>query len=160
MGTYATTSDVAALLPGRTIDGTSDPTLTEVGAWVDQAEDRIEGEVEYAGITSDGVVTNARGVSYLKEVVSKGVAATFLEAKSAGSELNEEDRRLAEQYRAYWNEFLVIIDEEPKKAATLLGHGQSSGDRGVFRSHVQDNTTSKSVSNGDFDAKFGKDDEP
>lgn len=156
MPAYSTTADVEARLSGRDITADSSPNVTEVTAWISEAEARLNNELAAAGFVVP--VTDANGILVVKDVVVSRVAARVSRAYAtidATADITEAKDLIKE-----WDDFLAEVRSSPARIATLIGQPfGSAADRGNLRTYTRDNSTGKSVGNGDFDPIFRKDDD-
>lgn len=157
MAIYGSAAGVASRLPGRTISATSDPTDTEVTAWLDQAESRLGRELVAIGLAIPVVGTDP--VNIVKDVVESRAAYRWLSGAGALA-ASQEDVQLKADLKKEWDDFLLKIAAEPGKVATLLGQGAgSSGGPSQLRSYATDNTDGKSIDAGDFPVRMTLDED-
>lgn len=157
MGNYAATADVSALV-GRTIDTTSVPTAAQTLTSIGDIEADLDGELAAIDLTTP--ITGASPILICKRAVAHAAAAQFLRNKDSVTDTAESVAQI-EAFQAIYDKFVKDIRENPSLVASKLGQAYgSTANRGVFRSHITDNSHSKSVADGDFDPVFSKDDEP
>lgn len=154
MGNYVSAiGTVSAKVPKRTIDGSSDPTSTEVLVWVDDVEAIADGYLAAAGISPP--VTSTRGIKILRGLVATRVAGMV---ERAYSSIRNEGDEVGADRKDEFDEFFDRVRADPAWAKGVLGIDTGTTASGL-RAYVTDNTDSKTVSAGDFDPEFGKDDE-
>lgn len=151
MGDYAAIGDITARLPQRTIDGSSQPTQTQVEGWIDQIEALVNGHLEASGIST--AVTASRGIVLLRGFVADRVSARV---ERAFASIRNEETDIGADARDALDDFLLIVQRDPARAKAMLGvdSGTSSSN---LRAYVTDNDDSKTISGGDFDPEFEKD---
>lgn len=122
---YATTSDVAARVGTFTIDGSSQPTTTEVGDFLDERSGQIDAVLSSAGV-SVPVTSPSSFTNYLRGLEAAGATADALAVKfpdgsGAGS---------VEETIAYW---LKVWDDGMAglKNGSLIPDGVSQTDAGL-----------------------------
>jgi hypothetical protein len=156
MGNYASTSDVQARLPGRTLSVSSKPTLAQVSDWIDEAEALIDGAL--AGYTSltVPVTSPARALKILKSwalLYAEGHTRMAF-ASGGGDGTNDDGKDSVAQFEAK----LEWIRQNPVAAESALTSGAAASSTRRLRGHVLDNADGKTVSNGDFAPTFTRDD--
>lgn len=150
MGTYASTSDVTARLPGRTFGASTSPSTTDISGWIDTAEARLESALASVGITVP--VTATRGIEVLKELaidyaegrVRRGLA-------SAGGDADNED---GQDLITRFNDAIASIEGNPAGWSAIVEGGSASDTTRRVRSHTLDHPDGSTVSAGDFDPVF------
>ena len=148
----ATYLDVQARIPYRTIDASSPPTQSQVGAWVEEAEARINNALRAGGMAAP--VANAEGAEQLKALsIDYGEGRTRIAYASAGGDGgNDDGKDLIEQF----GNVIDNILEHPARWSAMLQGGDASDATRRLRSHVLDHPDGHTVGAGDFDPAFTK----
>ncbi len=151
--TYAVVTDVEARLPGRpTFDGTSQPTVTAVGDWVDIAEGRIEAVL--LAIQATVPVTNARGILVMKDLaLYYAVGLTEAALASAGG---DGSNVAGQEKLQYFEDTLKAWAADPSGTSAMLEGGSASDSTRRVRSHLTDHPDGQTVAAGDFAPTFNK----
>lgn len=150
MGTYATTAHVESRTPGRTLNATSKPTTVEVDIWIDEAEAELTATLKAAQCTTP--ITDPDGVEIMRKWVCwYAVGMTKKAWAGSAADGNEDGEIEITRFEA----LIVSISNDHAYYCALLG-GSGSGHRHV-RSHVLDNSDSKTIADGDFDPVFEMD---
>jgi len=150
--TWAAASDVSARLTYETIDGSSNPTQTQVEAWIDEAEARIRVILRAAGIGTTYSDTDT--VNVLTHHVTDYVEGRVLLAWSSGAG-GEADREAGEALIAKFDGFLEDVRSNPIQfGSELAATGDVADAIQSVRSHILDNDDSLTVSDSDFAPKF------
>lgn len=152
MPTWAAASDVSARLTYETIDGSSNPTQTQVEAWIDEAEGRIRVILRAAGIGTTYSDTDT--VNVLTHHVTDYVEGRVLLAWSSGAG-GEQDREAGEVLIVKFDAFLEEVRANPIQfGSELAATGDVSDSIQMVRSHVLDNEDSLTIADSDFAPKF------
>lgn len=152
MGTYASTSDIAARLPYRTIDSNSKPTSTQVGQWITEAEAMLTAALDTCQITTP--VTNSNGIELLKSWACDYAEGRtrMAYANSGGDGGNDDGKDLIENFK----ELIDKILDNPTMYSAMFNAGDAEASSRRVRGYVLDNDDSVSISNGDFEPTFTK----
>jgi hypothetical protein len=149
VATYATSANAVSRLAGRTVDGSSKPTLTEVGEWVDEGEALILGALSSGGAAT--AYTNANGLKILRSWICDYAEGRIRQAWVAAIGGGEDDGiALLERFYTRLDE----IANNPSRYESMLAGGGSSESSSRVRSHVINNADGKTIANGDFDPVF------
>jgi len=152
---YAATADIQARIPSRTIGASTEPSTTQVGLYITDAEAKINGALRAAGITTP--VEDTDGV----EIITAWVA-TYCEGRArmawaagAGDGDNDDGKDMVD----WFNNVLIqdILDKPTKYELMLTGSGSSSVQ---LKSYILDNNDDKTIDGGDFDPIFDTDTAP
>jgi hypothetical protein len=147
VGSYASTSDIAARLSGRTISTTSKPTTAQTSAWIDEAEAQIEGALASIGMTVP-VASPARALVILRAwTLLYAEGHTRMAFASAGGDgTNDDGKDMLEQFYAR----LDFIRTNPTATESMLSDGSPGDSARRMRGYVTDNDDDKSIGNDDF----------
>jgi hypothetical protein len=154
VATYANVGDVRGRIPYRTIDATSQPSEVQVEKWIDEAGARAEGTLLAAGIS---IPTAAGPRLILKNyIVDYAEGRTRMAyAASGGDGGNDDGKDLVESFK----EWILDIAEDSQRWAAIFGSGSVDSDALLLRSHVTNNPDGESISDGDFDPVFTRDEQ-
>lgn len=152
MPTWAAATDIQARLTYETIGASTNPSTTQVEAWIDEAEARIRGVLRAAGLST--TYSDTDSVNILTHHVSDYVEGRVRLAWGSGTggvDDTEAGERLIEKFDAF-------IAELRTGGIQLGSELDPSGDVAdaiqLTRSHITDNEDGLTVDNGDFDPKF------
>lgn len=122
MGNYASSSDVGALVPYRTIGASSQPTTTQVSSWIDEAEAELDGVLAAQGLSTP--LSGTGPIRIAKSWVSEYVAGRVLRAyaTAGGDPTNEQGRTEIEQWRLRMKE----IAADGSRFGSILGQGSAA----------------------------------
>lgn len=134
MGNYATTAtNVAPLVPYRTIGASTSPSTTTVDSWIEEAEAELDGILSAQGLSVPLSGTNpiriARG--WVAEYVAGRVMRAY--ATAGGDPANEQGRTEIEAWRLRMKEIAMDASRfgaqlgQGTSATTLTSYAQSSG---------------------------------
>lgn len=149
MSNWAAVSDVQARLTYETISASSNPTTTEVQAWLDEGEAFIVLELRAAGIATTYTDTDTTNVltSYAADYATGHTKRAW--ASAAGNSDNEDGQIELDRFEA----FLERVRNNPIAFGEALSASGSVADSIQHaRSYTTDNPDSKTVANGDFAA--------
>ncbi|MAB56166.1 MAG: hypothetical protein CL524_01315 [Aequorivita sp.] len=150
MGTYVSTSQLAAHMPYRTFDSNTSPSTTDLGNWIDEAEAVLEGTLNAAQISTP--ITAAAGVKIMRSWLTDAcVGITRMAFANAGGDPNN---TAGQSQIEKFNQLLSDILNRPQIYAQMLGGGAGTTASRQIRSYVTDNDDSKTISGGDFDPTF------
>lgn len=152
MPTWSSFTDVQKRLAGRTIDTTNEPTQDTVDAWLVDAETDLTTYLAAGGVTAADADTN--GQVWLKKWAVNYAEGLFRRAQAAtGGDGGNDDGtdKIAE-----FEEMLEKIANNPDRFGALLlgGLGSAPDSTRRLRSHILDHPDGDSVSAGDFDPEF------
>lgn len=149
MGTYANSSDVAARVPYRKIDATSDPTDVQVEQWITAAEAKLTGVLAAGQATTP--VINANGIEIVKSWVTDYAEGRVRMAYAAtGDGSNDDGKDLVEGFE----NLLTAIRADTAGFDAELSGGTSTDSSRTMRGHVLDNSDGKTIAAGDFAPTF------
>jgi len=150
MGTYVSTAQVGARLPYRTIDGSSSPSSTQVGEWIDEAEAILHGALNAIEVSTP--ITGTDGTKIMRSwVLDYSVGRTREALAAAGGDHGNDAGR--EEIERFNTRIEDILDNSMRYSAMLqAGSGDASARQ--IRSYVLDNADSKTISDGDFSPTF------
>lgn len=150
MAEYATATDVEARLvgfPATVVPFSADtePTLTQVQAWLDDGETTLNGSLHGAGLPAPYTGGDAKTIlgEILTDLVEGRVRNVISGAR--GSPDRDGDK-LIERFHAVCKDFL----KTKEFWAGVLGAGPQSSERRAH-GYVLDNNDGKSISAGDFE---------
>jgi len=150
MGTYVSTSQVAARLPYRTIDSNSKPSSTQVSEWIDEAEALVHGALNAIEVPTP--ITGTDGIKIIRSIVlDYAVGQTRMAYAAAGGD-SDNDAGVDEIER--FNERVNDMFAHPTRYASMLHGGSASSSQRQLRGYQVDNDDNKSVDNGDFTPSF------
>lgn len=149
MGNYATNAHVTPRL-GWTISAASTkPTTGQVDTEIALIEADLDGELVAQGFTAP--VTNATGISYLRQFVVAEACARALELRDTVTDEQDAGPQIA-AFRALYDKLILDIRQVPAIVAEKIYQGfGSTASAGRLRSYPTDNDDGLSRSNGDFD---------
>ena len=106
MGTYVSTAQVGARLPYRTIDGSSSPSSTQVGEWIDEAEAILHGALNAIEVSTP--ITGTDGTKIMRSWVLDYSVGRTREALAAagGDHGNDAGREEIERFNTQIEEIL------------------------------------------------------
>ncbi len=145
MADWGTLANVQARLTYKTIDGSSNPTSTQVTTWLDEAEAFLK-----TALTAIGLTTTYSGNPALvlgkwaNDYVEGRVRMAW--ASADGDPSNTDGQDLVEKF----NERIEDILNKPDRYADLLGVSSATASSSFLRAYVTHNSDNKSISNGDF----------
>ena len=150
MGTYVSTAQVGARLPYRTIDGSSSPSSTQVGEWIDEAEAILHGALNAIEVSTP--ITGTDGTKIMRSwVLDYSVGRTREALAAAGGDGDNDAGR--DEIERFNNQVEEILNNSMRYSAMLqAGSGDASARQ--IRSYVLDNADSKTISDGDFSPTF------
>jgi len=150
MGTYVSTSQVGARLPYRTIDGSSSPSSTQVGEWIDEAEAILHGALNAIEVSTP--ITGTDGTKIMRSWVLDYSVGRTREALAAagGDHGNDAGREEIERFNTQIEEIL----NNSMRYSAMLQAGSGDASARQIRSYVLDNADSKTISDGDFSPTF------
>ena len=128
MGNYASTSDVAALVPYRPISSTTNPSTTQVSGWVDQAEAQIDAILRGVGLSVPA--TDAKTVLEFREAVAWKVSGVLLQAYA--SAVGDPGNTTGESRIKDWNDWLERVRTNPSQYGAEFGQGTSATNLTAF----------------------------
>ena len=121
MGTYATNSDVSARIPGRPLTASSDPTTTQVDAWIAEAEAMLTGVLSAQGISVP--ITDGGAIIMRSWVCDYAEGMTRLAHASASGDASNTDGQT--QLDRFYATIEAIMKDASAYAAMLLGKSSS-----------------------------------
>jgi len=150
MGTYVSTAQVGARLPYRTIDGSSSPSSTQVGEWIDEAEAILHGALNAIEVSTP--ITGTDGTKIMRSWVLDYSVGRTREALAAagGDHGNDAGREEIERFNTQIEEIL----NNSMRYSAMLQAGSGDASARQIRSYVLDNADSKTISDGDFSPTF------
>jgi hypothetical protein len=150
---YCVYGDIQARNPYRSITASTKPSITDVNAWIVEAEAEINGYL--AAMDFESPCTNSTGKSILKNKVVTYVSGLLKKAyASAGGDGSNDDGK---DDIDMWNLFLDDLDKAPDKWGRIFQAGSKVGaSTSRIRSYATCNNDNKSIANGDFDPEFTK----
>lgn len=150
---YATYSDVQARIPYRTISATSKPTSTQVTAWITETEAMLDGVLVAADLPAPYSSTAA--VNILKSWVCDRAEGLVRQAyaSAAGDGTNDDGKDLI----AKFDKLLEDILRRPTLYGAMLASGDAPSSSVKLRAYQTDNDDGASISDGDFDPTFTRD---
>lgn len=154
MPTYATLSDVKARVPYRTIDGSSDPSASQVTAWLDEADGRLNGVMAACGISTPIPATQTDGRNWLKSLATDYAEGHVRMAYAAagGASTNRDGRDLLESFMAIeqW-----MLEHPAQTQGRIEGGNVDAGVRAVRGPPATGNAAGQSTS--DLTPDFSRD---
>jgi len=150
VGTYASTANVQSRVPGRTIGASTEPSTTEVSTWIDEAEADLTTALKAAQCNTP--IDDADALEVMRKWVCLYAVGMTKKAWASGAADGNDD---GEAELAQFEALLRDINADPAFYVAKLS-GSGSGRR-LVRSHVLDNSDSKTVADGDFDPIFDMD---
>lgn len=154
MATYATITDIRARLPYRDIDATSTPTETQALAWLDEAEALANGCLQGGQLPAPYTSTQAKLI--LKSKVLDYVEGHLrnAHATAGGDGTNDDGNEKLELFQTWLDD----VKLRPTMWGSILGEGAGPASARRVRSYIRGNADGKSVTDGDFEPQFTKDD--
>lgn len=149
MSTYADVDDVRGRIGGRAITTTSNPTTTQVGDWLDEAEGELLGRMAAVGIPTS-YSSGTTGFLTLRGWVARYVAGLVRQshAAAAGDGDNDDGRPDIE----WWDKLLERVSKDPDGVSSALGNGSTATETIGIGSHATDSTLN--LSDADVAATF------
>jgi len=155
LGTYATNADVQARLPWVTFGVSTKPSTTQIDSWITEAEGVLTAALKAAQVSTP--VTDANGIQLCKSIVLDFAEGRTRIALSSGVE--SDTGQVGVQMIKDFRELIEKIAAGP--GASMWGAMMSGGNLGssncAVRGHVIDNADGETISDGDFDPVFEKD---
>ncbi|MEK0431095.1 MAG: hypothetical protein RL139_899 [Gemmatimonadota bacterium] len=154
--TYATTSDVQARIPYRTISTTSKPTTAQVQDWLDSGQSMLDGALLAAELPAPYTSDHAKAIlkMHLVSYVEGRVRQAYASAGGDGN--NDDGRDLIEAFEGGPNRPGLIekIAANPVLYGSMLAAGSSPDSARRLSGHVLDNADGLTISEGDFAPTF------
>lgn len=149
---YATTSDVQARDPYRTISVGSKPSEAQVTAWITETEALLNSSLRAAQIYSDSFGADALAIlkSWTVDRVSGLVRMAY--AAAGGDGANKDGQDLVDAFAALLKE--IRMSSSFYGAMLLQGSAPDAARR--LRGYVLDNIDDQTVAAGDFAPTFTK----
>jgi hypothetical protein len=149
----ATYSDVQPRVPTFAISESSEPSTTQVNAWIDEAEAKINNALKAGGITTP--VANGEGVEALKALtIDYAEARVRRAAVPAGTAEAGEGVAMLEAFEAVLKDMRL----DPQGWSAMLGGGSAAADTQRLRSHVTHDVDGRSRDDDAFAPTFTKED--
>jgi len=152
--TYASTDDITTgRLPGRSLSGSSKPNTTQIAQWITEAESMLHGRLAQAGVSTP--ITDSDGIEIMKAWACDYATGQTLMALSSGADdqTHTTGKELIDSFKA----ILAEIPTDPSGFESMLSGGSTSESTRRVRSYPVDNSDGKSISDGDFDPTFTRD---
>lgn len=152
MSSYGQLSDVRGRLPHRTIDASTLPSQASVQAWLDEAEDLINGTLQAGGLPAPYTAQQATRILGM-------VATDYAEgryrnayASAAGEGTDPKGEELLRQFQTT----LADMRRNQAEWGAVLAGGVGPDSARMVRGHVLDNRDGQTVAAGDFAPTFTK----
>jgi hypothetical protein len=147
----ATYSDLQPRVLFFTIGASTSPSTTQVNAWIDEAEAKINNTLKAGGMTTP--ISNAEGVEQLKALsVDYAEARLRMTLSPPGTEGHEQGRALL----ADFNAILTDMRSQPADWSAMLSGGTAAEGSRRIRSHILDDVDGRASDDDDFEATFTK----
>lgn len=153
MATYATYADVQARMSYWTISASSDPSTTEIEAWLVEAESLVFGALQAGG--NPGSYSSTAAVASLCSWIcdyAEGRARQS-HANARGDGLNVDDGK---DLLAKFDRLIDDILARPSLYGSRLAAGDAPATSRRLMSYVTNNADNKTVAAGDFAPVFTK----
>lgn len=152
MSTYGLLSDVRGRLPHRTIDASSQPAQADVQAWLDEAEDMINGTLQAGGLPAPYTAQQATRI--LGIVATDYAEGRYRNAYAAAAGEGTDPR--GEELLRLFRETVADMRRNPGEWGAVLAGGAGPDSARQVRGHVLDNRDGLTVAGGDFAPTFSK----
>ena len=157
--TYATTSDVQARIPYRTIGASTKPSSTQVQDWLDTGQQLLDGALLAGELPAPYATAHAMGIlkTWLVSYVEGRVRMAYAAAGGDGN--NDDGKDLVQAFMgtsegAAQPGLLEKIMTSPLVYGSMLAAGSAPDSARRLSSHVLDNADGLSVSAGSFTPTF------
>lgn len=150
MSSYATVADVQARVPYRTIGASTQPSTSQVQAWLDEAEAVLNGALKASELPAPYTDADAKKILGMAVADYAEGRLRLAYASAGGAEENQDGQKRVDAFRAA----VESIVDEPSRWGAMLGGGTAPASARRIRGHVLDNQDGKTIAAGDFAPTF------